>query len=245
MNTESVLNIIKNYNTFSRNDLRIVMEKCGLHATDSTANHIIDKLVSDGSITRIGRNEYTAKTSVKEYSFEHSEYAYRIAERVKNNFPFLDFRIFELIQLNEFVNHQIGNNIVFLSVEGDLGSYVFEYLWQDYKGSILLNPTIEDIFRYRDDNMIIIEKLPTESPKGKAAFWDTRIEKMLVDIAVDKIQKHMVYPGEYPEIYREAIIKYIVDRSMMKRYASRRGALDKFRSFLENEAKISREEFSL
>ena len=68
---------------------------------------------------------------------------------------------------------------------------------------------------------------------------------MLVDIAVDKIQKHMVYPGEYPEIYREAIIKYIVDRSMMKRYASRRGALDKFRSFLENEAKISREEFSL
>ena len=33
---------------------------------------------------------------------------------------FLEYRIFELVQMNEFLNHQIAHNAVFVFVEDDL-----------------------------------------------------------------------------------------------------------------------------
>lgn len=56
--------------------------------------------------------------------------------------PYLDFRIFELVQLNEFVNHQIAQNMIFVSVEGELEEDVFNTLWENYEGSVLLKPGI-------------------------------------------------------------------------------------------------------
>ena len=149
------------------------------------------------------------------------------------------------MQLNEFIDHQIANNIIFVSVESDLGGYVFDTLWENHHGSVLLRPAAEDVFRYLVDDLIIIGKLPSESPKGKPEFWDTRIEKMLVDIAVDKLLRQIVSSGEYPALFHNAIQKYTIDKSVMTRYARRRGALDKFRRFLRNDARLPEEVFSI
>ncbi|WP_431309861.1 DUF6577 family protein, partial [Staphylococcus aureus] len=80
-----------------------------------------------------------------------------------NAHPYLDFRIFELVQLNEFVNHQIAHNIVFVSVEGELEADVFNTLWEKHKGSVLLKPDADELFRYMNEDMVVIIKLPTES----------------------------------------------------------------------------------
>jgi hypothetical protein len=94
-----------------------------------------------------------------------------------------------------------------------------------------------------NEDMVVIVKLPTESPKGIDVFWDTRLEKILVDIAVDKLLRKIVYSGEYPAIYQDALSKYVIDKSAMVRYARRRGALMKYREFLINEAGLKQEDF--
>ena len=200
-NSRLILNKLGSEETFSRSDLRAAMEECGIHTTDSTTNHLLIKLLEDGAVSRAGRNQYLIASSKRPYYFPHSNYAIELAEIIKDVHPYLDFRIFELIQLNEFVNHQIANNIVFISVERDLEGDVFNTLWDSHKGSILLKPDADTLFRYLTEDMIIISSLPTESPKGLTEFWDTRLEKLLVDIAVDKLLRKVIYAGEYPTIY--------------------------------------------
>ena len=240
-----ILDKISNYGSFARSDMQVVMEECGYYATESIANHMIAGMLTDGDIARVGRNRYCVADPLRSYCYPHSEFASSIAGEIMAAHPYLDFRIFELVQLNEFVNHQIAHNIVFVSVEGDLEEFVFDTLWGNHKGSVLLKPDANDLFRYMTDNMIVIIKLPTESPRGTTAFWDTRIEKMLVDVAVDKLLRRVVDPGEYPAIYQDAFHKYAIDKSAMFRYARRRGAIEKYRSFLVSEAGLKPEDIEI
>ena len=243
--TSVILNKIDNRCSFARSDLLTVMEECGYHTSENITNHMITRMLAAGEIVRVGRNRYCVAESLKTYNFPHSELAVSIASEIIAAHPYLDFRIFELIQLNEFVNHQIAHNIVFVSVEGTLEEDVFHTLWEKHKGSILLKPDADDLFRYLTEDMVVIIKLPTESPRGTAVFWDTRLEKMLVDIAVDKLLRKVVYSGEYPAIFQDAFKKYAIDKNAMDRYARRRGALEKYRKFLLNEAGLKQEDFGL
>lgn len=245
VNTDCLIDSLNKYETFSRADLQTIMEINGYKATQSSTSHMIDRLISSGDILKTGRNQYSATSHKSYYTYPHSDSVIDIVEEITKAHPYLDFRVFELVQLNEFVNHQIAHNIIFVSVEADLGDYVFNTLWEEHHGSILIKPTIDELYRYMNDEMIIINKLPSESPKGKTVFWDTRIEKMLVDIAVDKILKKVVYSAEYPVIYKDAVSKYIIDKNVMTRYARRRGALDKFRQFLRDQAGLSEENFEI
>ena len=240
-----VLDRIRSYGPFARADLQVVMEKCGYQTSESITNHMITRLLTAGDIVRVGRNRYCVADFLKPYHFPHSELAVSVADEITEEHPYLDFRIFELVQLNEFVNHQIAHNIVFASVEGGLEEDVFNTLWEGHKGSVLLKPDAEELFRYLNEDMVIIVKLPTESPKGKEVFWDTRLEKLLVDIAVDKLLRKVVYSGEYPAIYQDAFHKYALDKNMMFRYARRRGALGKYREVLVNEAGLKQEDFGI
>lgn len=245
INTDNLVNDLSNIGTFTRSDLKHVMELKGYNATVSRVNHMMDRLISRGAVSRIGRNQYSTGSNKTYYSYPHTDTALSIVGEITEAHPYLDFRIFELIQLNEFVNHQIANNIIFISVESDLGDYVFNTLWEKHHGAMLIKPTIDDFYRYMTDGMVVINKLPSESPKGKPFAWDTRIEKLLVDIAVDKILNRVVPSGEYQAIYSGSIDKYIIDKNAMTRYARRRGALDKFRGFLHAEAKLSTGDFEL
>ena len=235
INSEN-MNII---NPFSRSIFIDHLKKNGLFTTDSAANHLIDRMVTSGSIKRIGRNQYMIGSDLNEYSFPYSEISLEIAAKIKTTHPYLDFRIFELVQLNEFVNHQIAHNIIFVYVEKGLEGDVFVTLNENHSVSVLIKPDADTLFRYLSDDIIVISSLPSESPKGNPEFWTTCLEKMLVDIAVDKLLSKVVYHGEYPEIYREAFRKYRINRNKMMRYARRRGAEKKYKSFLVQEANIT------
>ena len=243
--TSVILDRIGTYSPFARSDLQVVMEECGYQTSKSITNHMITRLLAAGDIARVGRNRYCVADSLKTYHFPHSEFAVSVADEITGAHPYLDFRIFELVQLNEFVNHQIAHNIVFVSVEGELEEDVFNTLWERHKGSVLLKPDADELFRYLNEDMVVIVKLPTESPKGIDVFWDTRLEKMLVDIAVDKLLRKVVYSGEYPAIYQDVFNKYAIDKNVMFRYARRRGALVKYREFLVNEAGLKQEDFGI
>ena len=97
----------------------------------------------------------------------------------------------------------------------------------------MLKPSTTEYYRYLLDDEIVVGRLPSESPKGLERPWETRLEKVLVDIAVDKLLSQIVSTGEYRNIFADSIDRYFLDTKAMFRYAKRKGAEKKFRAFLE------------
>ena len=172
------------------------------------------------------------------YTYEYSNNAKKVAEYLKQKFPYLDFTIMDFIQLNEFVNHQLAHNVIFVSVEDELGDFVFDALKELYPGKVLIKPSLEIYNKYWYDDMIVIEKLVSEAPMGKNERWNTRIEKLLVDVFTNSILVNTISETEVPNIYEEAFRKYAVDESCMFRYAKRRGAEKKIRNFIREKTNI-------
>ena len=73
---------------------------------------------------------------------------------------------------------------------------------------------------------------------GKVEKWNTRLEKLLVDIMTNSILISSISESELPNIYEEAFNKYVVDESCMFRYAKRRGAEKKIRDFIKNNTNV-------
>lgn len=233
------LKILENEKSFSRSELMETMKNDGKNISEASFKVELQKLLKEGSIIRVGRNAYcVAKDGVEVYSYEYSDDAKNIAKILKQKFPLLNFTIMDFVQLNEFLNHQLAHNVIFVSVEDDLGSFVFDALKEVYPGKVLINPTPEMYHKYWYDDMIVIGKLISESPVGQQEKWNTRIEKLLVDLITNAILKSSVSESELPNIYEEAFAKYAIDESCMFRYAKRRGAEKKIREFIRDNTNV-------
>lgn len=185
-----------------------------------------------GNIVRSGWGQY-AFPKKKIYSCEYSKEAVSIAEKLCKDYDGLDFQVFELRQLNEFMNHQIAHNAIFVYVENDLMSFAFDTLWDMEPGKVLLKPSSEQYSRYRRDDEIVVNRLPSESPKGNGEPWKSRLEKVLVDVFTDKIVSSIVPDGEKEAILDGAFQNYLIDKGTMLRYAKRKGAEKKVSEVLE------------
>jgi len=224
---------------FSRNELLTAMKKYEIDFSYSSFKYTLQNLLREEKIARIGRNSYClTDDNIKKYNHVYSKLSCDVADYISSEFPYLEFTIFELTQLNSFVNHQIANNVVFLSVESDLGEFVFDLLREIYPGKVLIYPTTQIYHRYWTTDMVVIQKLVTEAPKGIDTKWHTRIEKMLVDLYTDKLQKEAFSSSELPTIFEDAFAQYIVDESCLFRYAKRRGADKKIKQYLQEKTTV-------
>lgn len=233
------LNQLNNLSSFTRNDLFQAMQNTMPNLTQANFKVRLNQLLAGGEVMRVGRNAYSVCNNTKEYSYEYSEDAQDLVGIIEENYPLLDFRIFELVQLNEFLNHQIAHNTTFVFVEEDLGAFVFDTLKEYYQGRLLINPTVEMYHQYWAEDMVVILKMATEAPKGKVKKWATCIEKFMVDIYCEKVLLSTYSISEQKNIFSNIFEHYIVDESKLFRYARRRGVEKTFKEFLQNEAKIN------
>lgn len=226
---------------FAREDAMRAMQSCeGSQAIGSaTFNARFQRLLKDGCIARIGRNTYIVPNQhVQQYHYAYSELSNKVADLIIQEHPKLAFSVFELVQLNEFVNHQLAHNVVFISVESKLGSFVFETLREAYPGRVLINVKPDMFHQYWSSDMIVIGKLTTEAPKGIDKSWHTRLEKLLVDLIADPLLTGSISEGELPGIYEEAFKRYVIDESQMFRYAKRRTAEQRLKRYLDEKTSV-------
>ena len=237
--TAYCLKFLENKTAFSRSELMETMRENGKAVSEASFKLKLQKLLKEGAIVRVGRNKYcVVKDGVKIYSYEYSDDAKDVAGILKKKFPSLDFTVMDFVQLNEFVNHQLAHNVIYVSVEADLGDFVFDTLKEKYPGKVLINPTPEIYHQYWYDGMIVIGKLVSEAPMGQKEKWNTRIEKLLVDVMTNAILLSSVSEAELTNIYEEAFAKYVIDESCMFRYAKRRGAEKKIREFIKKNTHV-------
>ena len=225
---------------FSREDLLSAMKNCGLDISGANFKAKLQKLLVNGKIARVGRNAYyVPQAGVSEYSYECSERGRNIVGCIEERHPYLKFTIFELVQFNEFVNHQLAHNTIFVYVDGDAADFVFDTLKGCYPGKVLLNPTIREYHKYWYDDMIVINRLISEAPKNRKIKWQSRIEKILVDLMADNLLQGIMSPAELPAIYEGVFQQYIVDESSLFRYAKRRSAEKKIRQFIAKKTNVT------
>lgn len=224
---------------FTRKELLESFRMAGYMLSEASFYKKVEELVKNGQIIRVGRNVYSLPDDKRlAYEYKYSELAEEVAQEIAQQYPYVNFSIFEFVQLNDFVNHLIAHNVIFLSVEAEIMDFVFETLRDKYPGKVLINPTVEIYHQYWSDNMIVLGKLTTEAPKGQKASWHTRLEKMLVDIMAEPLLLASISRAEYPHIYEDAFDRYFVDENGLFRYASRRKVTKKIKELIRKETDI-------
>lgn len=224
---------------FTRKELLESFRMAGYMLSEASFYKKVEELVKSGQIIRVGRNVYSLPDDKRLiYEYKYSELAEEVAQEMAQQYPYVNFSIFEFVQLNDFVNHLIAHNVIFLSVEAEIMDFVFETLRDKYPGKVLINPTVEIYHQYWSDNMIVLGKLTTEAPKGQKASWHTKLEKLLVDIMAEPLLLASISRAEYPHIYKDAFDRYIVDENGLFRYASRRKVAKKIKELIRKETDI-------
>ena len=212
---------LQNMGSFSRQEFtRTMVLHYGM--TEPQVAYDLKKRLDRGELVRAGWGRYSLPVK-RVYTHKYSDSALDIVKTISNGYETIDFQLFELIQLNDFMNHQIAHNTIFVAIENELIDYVFESLWKVYPGKVMLKPKLEQYYRYLQDDEIVVGRLPTETPKGIGEPWMSRLEKILVDVFTDKLVSSIVPEGEKEMIIDGAFNDYLIDQDTMLRYAKRKG----------------------
>ena len=132
MINDSGIFLLKNKEPFGRQELFRVLEEQYKGLSLASYKLKMQRLLESGEIARVGRNLYCIpdhQTPI--YDYEYSELAVIIQKLIYERHPFLEYRIFELVQMNEFLNHQIAHNADFVFIEAEYPG-VLEQAFQKY-----------------------------------------------------------------------------------------------------------------
>jgi hypothetical protein len=149
---------------------------------------------------------------------------------METRFPLLEYRVWELSFLNEFFNHLVARNRIFLEVEYGGFDFVFSDLFEKFPGKVLLRPKAQEILQYGSDDGIIIDRLVSEAPKSEGKRYQVPLEKLIVDLFANK--KLGLSKGDYPAAIEMMYSKYRIDQVALFRYARRRNKEKEVSGFL-------------
>lgn len=217
--------------SFSRREYVDAMTK-KYHMTNPQIAYDLEKRLNHGEIVRKGWGQYTISEK-PQYHYSYSDFSKEIAKQLNEEYYDLDYRIGELYQLNDFMNHQVAHNTIFVWVEYEFVDYVFESLFNKYPGKVMRKPNDTDYYRYLQDEEIVVLRLPSETPKGLDETWHIRLEQVVVDVFVDKLISKIVPEGEKNAILSGAVDSYLIDEKTMIRYAKRKGVGKRMEQVLE------------
>ena len=240
MKIEEVIEKLKPDSIISRKEYEDIVRQINPKLSDRTIFWQLAKLQDMGVLQKIGQNSFHVRNnenSKREYFYGYSKEMQDIVEMIKAEYPLVDFQVWEFVQLNEFVNHQIGKNVFFIEVEHSLEESIFNRL-REYCSRILLCPKEDMFYNYFEENMVVIQRLLSEAPKAQSDIKGCSLEKLLVDLFSNKLTGQLVERAEYPGIYEEAFRKYYIDEKKLFRYARRRNLEKEIRDFIEKETNI-------
>ena len=215
------LSVFKDKSYIKRDTLIQVIKEQTNYNKDSSIRWVIYQLVKEGTITKVD-NHFFYKGFLRKYKQKNmSTIKRRISDLLKKNYPDIDAVIYESTILNEWLNHQITQNVIFVEVEKYFMGPIFEYLKNELNIPILINPSVGDYYRYVVDNIIIVTQLITQTPKTKHGY-DIKIEKLIVDLYANNLLKEFVSEDEHSNILQSMYQTYVVNNKTILAYAKRR-----------------------
>ena len=218
-----LLKTIPDSRVLTRQELYNLFKTAKSELSYNSVGWLIETGLKENLLFKVGADSYSTKNDERKiYEPSYSDYAKEVLSTMEELFPELEYTVFELLQLNEFVNHLYSQNIIVLQIEKDLCSFTFESLSEKYSGKVLYKPSVEDLGRYKSNNCIILENRISESPCDKTVPHSITLEKLLVDCVADKIIHELIPSSEIANIYENANLVYRTDITKIRRYARRR-----------------------
>ena len=213
-------------------------EKSGLGR--SGYHWAIDKLIQKGKLKKKGHGIYSVSDGVKRRPFlpSYSEEAQSLEKTISEKYPYVNFTVFETVLMNHFLNHLIGQNTIFLQVEKESSIYVFRYLQEEGRKNVLYKPNGKEFSLYWDAGTTVITDLISEAPVRSDEPHSIMLEKMLVDMCADKLIASTFSKAELPDVFEQAMNRYVLDCSRMLRYARRRHREEEIKRYMGEEADV-------
>lgn len=188
----------------------------------STINVYLSRLKKEGVIKNPARGIYALKEK-KAYSPIIDSNLKRLYNKVKKEYPFVDFCIWDTKWLNEFMRHQPFKFYTVIELDKDVTESVF-YALKEQGKQVYIEPDAETFNLYisNSEDVIILKHLISEAPlQDMDKITVPTLEKLLVDMTIDS-KVYAAQQGEIEFIYANAFNKYEVNKNKMKRYAYRR-----------------------
>lgn len=227
---------------FTKKEFADLIHQTNPQYSERSIYWLLRKLQQENRIQKLGKNVFETVDSAKQkvtYTYHHSDEWHHIVSVVQKAYPLLEFQAWELIQLNEFVNHQIAHNTVFVEVESMLEESVFHALKKEFP-CVLLCPSEETYYQYRSPELtVVVLKLISETPSPyQPHSCSAPLEKLLVDLFSKKLTGQLIEKAEYKTIYEDAFSKYLIDQKKLFRYARRRGVEEEIQKFILTQTNI-------
>ena len=219
---------------YSRKQLISLLREDTPLLNDGSYQWAIGGMLKSGEIIRTGFDEYmvAAGNSLPEYLPVYTSPASGLLKKVTHKYPYIGFTVFETVLMNDFLNHLIAQNTIFIQVEKDASAYVFRFLQDEGSGNIMYKPTKKDFNLYWAADAVIVTDMVSEAPIASNNPHAITIEKMLVDMYCDKLIQSTYSKAEYPSILEQVIKTYKVERPKMLRYAGRRNKASEIKEIL-------------
>lgn len=191
-------------------------------------------MVQEGALQRIGRGKFRLGEGRK-YIPEISTLTKSIFKKLKAEFPYAKFCVWNTSVLNEFMQHQPNRFFLLVETDKEITNSAFYFL-RDIKKTVFIEPTKDILEKYlvNEKEVLIIKPLISEAPTQYINEVETAtIEKILVDIFCDDVIFSAQQGAEKRTIFNEAFTKYTINQSKMVRYADRRRKKEELNKFVQ------------
>lgn len=201
----------------------------------------IHNLKQSGIITTVKRGTYKLE-SRKTFTPPINLSLKRIYNKIKEQFPYIEISIWETSWLANYMVHQPRTENIIIEVDKDAMESVFA-LFQETKNNVFLNPNKHDVETYlmTGKSNIVVKNLVVESPiQLQDKIYVPKIEKIIVDLFVDKDLFIMYQGQELANIYEELFETFSINQSTLNRYATKRKVKDRLIDFIINQTSIDK-----
>ena len=220
---------------YSNQELIKLLKSDYPHMRETSCHWAVCGMLKGGDITKIARNVYVVQNLREKpvYRPTYSELAAKLIAQISDKFPSVHFTVFETALMNDFLNHLVAQNTVFVQAEKDISIFIFRFLQELGYAHLLYKPNKADYALYWEKDCIVVTDMISEAPLSASAPHEICLEKMLVDMYCDKLISSAYSKSEYPEVLKQAMETYHIESTKMMRYARRRGRENEMKKILE------------
>lgn len=215
---------------FTRRDLLNAVRSGMKNISEGSLVVLLNRMLAEKKIIRVSYGKYKLNEDLKyEFFYEPSELMLSLNRHIKENFPFIDYCIWQPSIFVSMMLHIPAVRTTLVDVEREAMESVFMSL-QNIESAIpvFFKPNQEDADRYiTNRDMIIVRPLVKEAPIDIIDGCPVpTLEKMLVDAVSDKELQHL-QGNELYTIYSNAFSGYEIKMPRLLRYAARRNRKQK------------------
>lgn len=197
---------------FSREDLRNLV--AGMRS-DTLSRYLVD-FSKEGLFYDAGRGWYSF---IKQPFELEDKPVKKIIAAIKKKYPLLPFSVWSTEQLKLFVHHMLVRFVVFVYVDRDTMSGVYDFL-KDFGYDVWLNPRGDNARKFSIGEKTVVIR-PAIS-RGHSSGHIADIEKVLVDLLVEASSLNLLDEDEYFRILENVLAAGRVNVGALLNYAKRR-----------------------